>query len=153
MTLTIQRPLALAAFGALLAAGIQVATPADAAPLDQVVATIRDAGGRYQPGSATLAGADCSGLVSVAQSLAMGQPPQRLGNTHSLLAGQWPHAIRGASESDRFIIGADTGHMSAKIGGVRIEATCCGRPFLVGAQARSPFTFPHVFHIDPGVLV
>jgi hypothetical protein len=137
----------------MLAAGVKAAAPAAALPLDRVVATIRDAGGTYRYGAASLEAADCSGLVSVAQSLAMGQPLRRWGDTRSLLAGRWPHAIRGASPSDRFVIGADAGHMSAAIGGVAIEATCCGRPFLVGAQARSPFSFPYLFHVDEEVLL
>lgn len=147
-----RRFLALMALGGLLAAGVKVAAPASAMPLDAVVATIRDAGGHYQRGAATLEAADCSGLVSVAQSLAMGQEPRRLGNTHSLLAGSWPHAIPGATPDDVFIIGASRSHMSAQIDGVRVEATCCGRPFKVGPSARDPFTYPHVFHVDEAVL-
>ena len=147
-----RRLLALTALGALLAAGVKVAAPAEAMPLPEVVATIRDAGGRYSAGAASLSAADCSGLVSVAQSLAMGQEPRRLGNTHSLLAGSWPHAIPGATPDDVFIIGASRSHMSAQIDGVRVEATCCGRPFKVGPAARDPFTYPHVFHVDEAVL-
>jgi len=137
----------------MLAAGIKAAAPAAALPLDRVVATIRDAKGHYRFGAASLSAADCSGLVSVAQSLAMGQPLRRWGDTRSLLAGRWPHTIRGAQPTDRFVIGSDAGHMSAAVDGVAIEATCCGRPFLVGAQARSPFSFPHVFHLDEAVLL
>lgn len=144
--------LALVALGALIAAGIRVAAPADAVPLDQVMQVLRDAHGHYQRGGASLTAADCSGLVSVAQSLAMGQKPRRLGSTRSLLTGAWPHAIPGATPDDRFVIGADYGHMSAKIGNTRIEATCCGRPFLIGPKARSPFTFEHIYHVDPEVL-
>src|SRR5882672_4205027 len=61
----------LAILGALLAAGMKVAPPAAAMPLSQVITTIRDAGGRYVRAGASLTGSDCSGLVSVAQSLAM----------------------------------------------------------------------------------
>ncbi|BBY78917.1 hypothetical protein H7I53_18105 [Mycolicibacterium pulveris] len=147
-----RRLLALLALGWLIAAGIKVAAPASAMPLPEVVATIRDSGGHYQRGAASLTAADCSGLVSVAQSLAMGGKPKRLGNTHSLLAGQWPHAIPGATPDDVFIIGASRSHMSAQIDGVRVEATCCGRPFKVGPGARDPFTYPHVFHVNPEVL-
>lgn len=121
-----RRFFALVASGALLAGGVQ-AVRADAA--------------------------DCSGLVSVAQSLAMGQPPRRLGTTATLVAGRWPHAIPGADPRHRFVIGGDHHHMSAAINGVAIEATCCGQPFRIGADARSPFTFPHVFHIDEKVLL
>lgn len=148
----LRRLLAIAFLSALSVMGIKVAAPAAAMPLDQVVSTIRDAGGHYQRGAASLTAADCSGLVSVAQSLAMGGKPKRLGNTHSLLAGQWPHVVRGANPGDRFIIGASRSHMSAQIDGTRIEATCCGRPFKVGPAARDPFTYPHVFHVDEAVL-
>lgn len=86
---------ALVAVGAMLAAGIKAAAPAAALPLDQVVATIRDAKGHYRFGAASLSAADCSGLVSVAQSLAMGKPLRRWGDTRSLLAGRWPHTIPG----------------------------------------------------------
>lgn len=144
---------ALVAVGAMLAAGIKAAAPAAALPLDQVVATIRDAKGHYRFGAASLSAADCSGLVSVAQSLAMGKPLRRWGDTRSLLAGRWPHAIPGADPRHRFVIGGDHQHMSAAINGVAIEATCCGLPFRIGADARSPFTFPHVFHIDEKVLL
>jgi len=34
-----------------------------------------------------------------------------------------------------------------------VEATCCGQPFRIGADARSPFSFPHVFHIEEAVLL
>lgn len=148
-----RRLLALTATcGALAVCGVQQSAPADAQSLQNAVQALRDAGGRYMPGQASLTAADCSGLVSVAQSLAMGQPPRRLGSTHTLLAGQWPHAISGASDEDKFVIGADRSHMSARVGGVNIEATCCGRPFKIGPDARSPFTFPHIYHIDPAVL-
>ncbi|MGV0793045.1 hypothetical protein [Mycolicibacterium sp. XJ1819] len=145
------RLLVLVALGTLLAAGVKVA-PAHAMPLDAVVATIRDAHGHYAPRSASLKAADCSGLVSVAQSLAMGQPIRRLGNTRSLLAGKWPHAIRGASQDDLFVIGSSRTHMSVRVGGVNLEARQSGEPFLIGPQARDPFTFPTVWHIDPKVI-
>jgi len=144
-----RRLLVCTLFGAVTVAGVDTAD----AQLGHVVETLRSAGGVYVAGGASLHGADCSGLVSVAQSLAMGQPLRRWGDTRSLLAGRWPHAIRGAQPTDRFVIGADAGHMSAAVDGVNIEATCCGRPFLVGAQARSPFSFPHVFHLDEAVLL
>jgi hypothetical protein len=149
-----RRLLALILLSALAAAGVMVAARAEAMPLHEVVATIRDAKGHYARGAASLKAADCSGLVSVAQSLAMGEAPLRLGSTRSLLAGQWPHAIRGASPSDAFIIGANRQHMVAQVGGIRLEATCCGRPFLVGDEAASPFA-PQFrqWHIDARVLV
>lgn len=149
------RQLLLMAFGLMLvAAGVIVATPADATPLDGVVATIRDSGGRYQTAGASLAGADCSGLVSVAQSLAMGRPVRRLGDTHSLLAGRWPDVIRGASPDDAFVIAANRGHMVARIRGVNIEARQSGERFRIGPDAVSPFDAQFVarFHVDPNAL-
>lgn len=139
--------------GGLLAAATKVAPPTQAMPLSQVVATIRDAGGHYASASASLKAADCSGLVSVAQTLAMGQPIHRLGSTHTALAGQWPHAIPGASQGDSFIIGANSGHMVAQINGVGIEASTSGQPFRIGAEATSVWE-PQFqrFHIDPAVL-
>lgn len=122
-------------------------------PLTDVVSTIRDSGGRYVAARASLQASDCSGLVSVAQSLAMGVPIQRFGSTRTILAGQWPHAIPGAVESDRFVIGANSRHMVARIDGVNIEATTSGQPFKVGPDARSPFS-PEFrqWHLDSSVL-
>lgn len=122
-------------------------------PLPQVISAIRDAGGHYLWASASLTAADCSGLVSVAQSLATGQPVHRLGDTNTIFAGGWPNAIRGASPDDAFVIGANRGHMVASIQGVNIEATTAGRPFLVGDQAASPWE-PRFnrWHVDPVVL-
>lgn len=147
-----RRLLAIAFLSALTVMGVKVAAPADAMPLHQVITTIQQSGGHYQRAGASLKGADCSGLVSVAQSLAMGKPIRRWGNTDSLLNGSWPHAIPGAKPDDLFVIGTNHRHMSARVGGIKIEATCCGRPFLVGAQARSPFSFPNLYHVNPEVL-
>lgn len=123
-------------------------------PLTEVVSTIQNSGGRYVFASASLSGADCSGLVSVAQSLAMGQQPHRLGDTRSLLAGKWPNAIRGASVGDLFVIGVNSSHMVASILGTNIEASQRGMPFLVGIQAASPWDKRFVqYRIDPAVLV
>lgn len=114
---------------------------------------IESSGGHYVRASASLQAADCSGLVSVAQTLAMGQPPHRLGNTNSLLAGQWPHAILGATPDDEFVIGVNPGHMLARIQGVNIESRSSGEPFRIGADAASPFD-PQFrrYHIDPLVI-
>lgn len=148
-----RRLLAIIAFGGLLVAGMKVASPVAAVPVAQVVSTIQNSGGHYSAGGASLRGADCSGLVSVAQSLAMGVPIQRFGNTDSLLAGHWPHAIRGAQQSDLFIIGATSSHMVARVNGVGIEATTSGAPFVIGPAAKSPWTPGfQVFHLDPAVL-
>lgn len=82
------------ATAALVVISVITAAPARAAmPLRQVVDTIAGSGGRYRYGQASLLAADCSGLVSVAQTLAMGQPVRRLGDTHTLLAGRWPDVI------------------------------------------------------------
>lgn len=149
-----KRFLILVFLGGLLAAGMKVAPPVRAMPLAQVVSTIRDANGYYVRAGASLKGADCSGLVSVAQTLAMGQNPHRLGSTRTLLAGQWPNAIPGASKDDLFIIGANSGHMVAQVNGVGIEATTSGAPFKVGPTARSVWA-PEFrqWHVDPRVLV
>lgn len=121
--------------------------------LSVVLDTIRHSGGVYVWAGASLSAADCSGLVSVAQSLAMGQKPHRLGDTHSLLAGLWPGAIRGAKPGDRFIIGVNQSHMVAQIDGVNIESRSRGMPFLIGDKARSPFSPEFVqFHIDEHLL-
>lgn len=123
-------------------------------PLSQVISTIRDAGGHYRARSASLAGSDCSGLVSVAQTLATGQPIGRLGSTRTILAGAWPHAIPGAAPDDVFIIGANRSHMVAQINGVGIEASTSGQPYRVGPQASSVWDSRYQrWHIDPAVLV
>lgn len=141
-------------FVGLLSATIGLAPPAAAIPLPDVIAQIRDSGGRYVRAGASLGGADCSGLISVAQSLAMGQPIRRLGDTRSLLGGRWPHAIPGATEQDRFVIGVNSAHMVARIDGVGIEATTSGQPYRIGPSAASPFA-PQFrqFHIDDAVLI
>src|SRR4051812_13492179 len=121
-------------FGGLLSAATTVASPAKAMPLDQVVSTIQDSNGHYAKASASLRAADCSGLVSVAQSLAMGEPIRRLGSTSTILAGRWPGVTPGASSDDVFVIGANSSHMVARILGVNIEASTSGRSFLIGVQ-------------------
>ena len=119
-----------------------------------VLDAIRHSGGVYVWAAASLSAADCSGLVSVAQSLAMGQKPHRLGDTHSLLAGKWPGAIPGAKPGDRFIIGVSPTHMVAMVDGVRLESRSRGMPYLIGDQAASPWDkqFTAVYHIDPKLL-
>lgn len=147
------RLLILVGFGGLLAASITFAPPIPAMPLHQVISTIQAANGHYARASASLSAADCSGLVSVAQSLAMGQPIRRLGSTHTLLAGQWPHAIPGARPDNLFVIGANSGHMVARINGVGIEATTSGQLFKIGAEAASPWEPQfQLWHIDERVL-
>jgi len=114
---------------------------------------ITASGGHYVSASASIEAADCSGLVSVAQSLAMGEPPHRLGNTTSLLNGQWPHAIPGATPTDAFVIGVNAHHMVAMLDGVSIESRTPGEPFRVGGDASSPFDPRYrLYHIDPLVI-
>lgn len=148
-----KRLLCLAFLSGLLS-GSTLFMPAVALADGSVINTLRAANGHYVAGGASLTGADCSGLVSVAQSLATGQPIARKGNTHSLLAGRWPHAVPGATPDDAFVIGANSSHMVASVRGVNIEATTSGRPFLIGPEASSPFE-PRFrqWHIDPAVLV
>lgn len=142
------------AFGALLAAGVSVATPADATTaVERALDAIKGSRGRYVPGAASLPGSDCSGLVSVAQSIAMGKPVRRLGNTDSLLAGRWPGVIAGASPDDAFVIGVSSAHMVAQINGVGIEARQSGEPYRIGPEAASPWSLPKQFHVDPVLLV
>lgn len=150
----LNRLLACMLLGGLLTAGLKVAPIASAMPLSQVISTIRDANGHYSWASASLQAADCSGLVSVAQSLATGQPVHRLGDTHTLLAGGWPDAIPGAAQDDLFIIAANSGHMVAQIGGVGIEAKTRGTPWAIGADATSVWA-PQFrrWHIRPDMLV
>lgn len=139
--------------GFIAAATLYIAGPARAEPLSQVVTTIQNSGGRYVRAGASLSGSDCSGLVSVAQSLAMGVPIHRFGDTRSLLAGRWPYAIRGAVPEDRFVIGVNRSHMVAAIDGISIEASTSGQPYKIGPSAASPFDRRFTqFHIDPGVL-
>lgn len=142
-----------ATFVTCLIASFSGSAPAAAMPLPEVVSTIEHSGGHYVRGSASLVAADCSGLVSVAQSLAMGEPPHRLGNTHSLLAGQWPNVIAGATLEDEFVIGVSPAHMATRIDGVNVESTGGGN-FRVGGNAASPFDsqFTRQFHVDPAVL-
>lgn len=150
----VRRLLALMAFGALLAGGITVATPADATTaVERALDAIKGSRGRYVPGAASLVGSDCSGLVSVAQSIAMGKPIRRLGDTRSLLAGHWPGVIPGASPDDAFVIGVSSAHMVARINGVGIEARQSGEAYRVGSDAASPWSLPRQFHVDPVLLV
>ncbi len=124
-------------------------------PLQDVIATIQGSGGRYVAAGASLRGSDCSGLVSVAQSLATGQPIHRVGSTRSLLAGQWPGVIPGASVGDRFIIAANRSHMVAQVDGIGIEATTSGQPYKIGPAASSVWDPKYVVrvHINPALLV
>lgn len=128
---------------------------ASADTLGGVVDQLKNANGRYGWGSASLPRADCSGLVSVAQSLATGRAPRRLGDTHSLLAGRWPDVAPGATDDDAFVIGANRSHMVARILGVNIESSTSGEPYRFGPDAASPFDpqFTTRFHVVPEHLI
>lgn len=146
--------LACMTVGAVVAA-LVLTPPAhavDSGP-DRALAAVRSSGGHYRTASASLLASDCSGLVSVAQSIAMGRPIRRLGDTRSLLAGRWPGAIPGATPDDVFIIAASSTHMVAVINGVGIEARQSGEAYRVGADAASPWSLPRQFHIDPALIV
>ena len=150
----VRAALALMAVGAVV--GVIAVGPARATGSgpERALAAVRESGGHYQRGAASLPASDCSGLVSVAQSIAMGRVVQRLGNTDSLLAGRWPGAVRGATPADVFVVGVNKAHMVAAIDGVNIEATCCGQPYRVGPSAKSPFAPEFVqYHIDPTLMV
>ncbi|KZM68124.1 hypothetical protein [Nocardia terpenica] len=107
----------------------------------------------YMWGGSSAAGADCSGEVGMLQQVSMGvlQPTTRLGTTSSLLAGQWPGVIGGASPSDLFVIGTNADHMVASILGVSIEERQPGETLRLGAAAASPFSsqFTNRYHVDP----
>ena len=119
------------------------------------LSAIESSGGHYVWSAASLAAADCSGLVSVAQDIATGQPIHRLGDTHTLMAGRWPGVLPGAGPDDEFIIASSPSHMMAQIDGVRIESRTKGQPFLVGDQAADPWgpQFTVHVHVDPALLV
>lgn len=141
---------------ATVLASVSMAAPAAALPdgVPAALSEIESSGGRYVWAAASLSAADCSGLVSVAQSIAMGQAPHRLGDTHTLLAGRWPGAIPGATPDDAFVIGVSPSHMVARLNGVGIESRTRGMPYLIGDQAASPWDrqFTRVYHIDPSLI-
>lgn len=155
-TIGVRPALALMAVGAV-AASFFVPPPACAtvAGPERALAAVRDSGGHYRRASASLQASDCSGLVSVAQSIAMGQAPHRLGDTRSLLAGRWPGVIPGATPDDVFIIATSSTHMVAQINGVGIEARSNGEPYRVGPSAASPWDrqFSRRYHVDPTLMV
>ena len=138
---------------ALMISATTILASAASARADDVVSTIANSHGHYAWAQASLQAADCSGLVSVAQTLAMGEQPHRLGDTRTLLAGQWPGAIRGATPDDSFVIGSSPTHMVARINGVNVESR--GGPYRIGDDAASPWDrqFTEQYHIDPGLLV
>ncbi|GAB3211356.1 phage tail tape measure protein [Nocardia tengchongensis] len=104
-------------------------------------------------GSDLTVGVDCSGLVGDAVQLAQGvaNPTARLGDTTSMLAGQWPGLIRGATASDIFAIGANADHTAMTILGTPIEARQRGEKIRYGSSAVGAFDpqFSAQFHVDP----
>jgi hypothetical protein len=144
------------ATAALVVISVITAAPASAVtPLRQVVDTIAASGGRYRYGQASLMAADCSGLVSVAQTLAMGVPVRRLGDTRSLMAGRWPDLIPGATPADLFIVATNATHMVAQVDGIGIESRSSGQPYRIGGDAASVFDpkFTRIYHVDERLLV
>ncbi|MFI5542100.1 transglycosylase SLT domain-containing protein, partial [Nocardia sp. NPDC051900] len=107
-------------------------------------------------GSDLATGVDCTGLIGDAIQIAQGiaNPTARLGDTTSLLAGQWPHVLSGASKSDVFAIGANAEHAAATILGTNIEARQSGERIRYGGDAVSAWDpqFTAQFHVDPGTF-
>ncbi|MFE3229344.1 phage tail tape measure protein [Nocardia sp. NPDC059228] len=104
-------------------------------------------------GSDLTVGVDCTGLVGDAIQLAQGvaNPTGRLGDTTSMLAGQWPGLVRGASASDVFTIGANEAHAAMTILGTNMEARQTGEKIRYGSSAVGAFDpqFTAQFHVDP----
>ena len=102
-------------------------------------------------------GADCSGIVGVAQQVAQGipNPTRRLGTTMTVLSGGWPGFISGATSSDLFVVGANDHHMVASILGTDIEERETGENIRIGKDAASPFDgqFTTLGHIDPKLFI
>lgn len=94
-------------------------------------------GQAYQWGGSSIGATDCSGEVGLWQIALQDITPrdQRLGNTTSLLAGQWPDLVPGTS--GLFIVGSNHEHMVAQLDGVNIESG--GNGVQIGAGATSPF--------------
>ncbi|MEV6258084.1 phage tail tape measure protein [Nocardia sp. NPDC051911] len=107
-------------------------------------------------GSDLATGVDCTGLIGDAIQIAQGaaNPTQRLGDTASLLAGQWPHVLSGASKSDVFAIGANADHAAATILGTNFEARQTGERIRYGSNAASAWDpqFTAQFHVDSGTF-
>ncbi|OXR46676.1 hypothetical protein B7C42_01651 [Nocardia cerradoensis] len=139
------------------AAGVTTTQKPASGP-EQALAQIREhQSTMYAWGGADLAtGVDCTGLIGDAIQIAQGvaNPTGRLGDTTSLLAGQWPHVLSGASSSDIFTIGANATHAAANILGTNIEARQTGERIRIGTDAVSPFDsqFTAQFHVDPSVF-
>ncbi|MGW0052040.1 phage tail tape measure protein [Nocardia nova] len=139
------------------AAGVTTTAKPASGP-EQALAQIREhASTMYAWGGSDLAtGVDCTGLIGDAIQIAQGisNPTGRLGDTNSLLAGQWPHVLSGASSSDIFTIGANKDHAAANILGTNIEARQTGERIRIGADAVSPWDsqFTAQFHVDPSVF-
>lgn len=139
------------------AAGVTSTQKATSGP-EQALAQIRDhANTMYAWGGSDLAtGVDCTGLIGDAIQIAQGvtNPTGRLGDTNSLIGGQWPHVLSGASSSDVFTIGANKDHAAANILGTNFEARQQGERIRIGSDAVGPFDsqFTWQGHLDPSVF-
>lgn len=132
--------------GASIKSGLQVA-------LDKIRAHITT---MYQWGGFDLAsGVDCSGLVGDGLLLATGkQPDHRVGDTTSLMRGEWPGMIKGATRNDLFIAGVNPDHVVGSIMGTKIEARQSGEQIRMGSDAADPFDeqFVQQWHLDPTLI-
>ena len=82
-----------------------------------------DAGASYVWGGHSRTGSDCSGFVSRVAWTAQGVDPDsvgRMGNTNTMMAGQWPGFRRG--RFGPFIVGVNSEHMAATIDGIPVES-------------------------------
>lgn len=82
-----------------------------------------DAGASYVWGGHSRTGSDCSGYVSRVAWTAQGVDPDsvgRMGNTTTMMAGQWPGFRRG--RFGPFIVGVNSEHMAATIDGIPVES-------------------------------
>lgn len=82
-----------------------------------------DIGARYSWGGWSREAADCSGFVGRVAWAAQGRDPDtagRMGNTTSMMAGQWPGFKRG--RVGPFIVGVNSAHMAATIDGIPVES-------------------------------
>jgi hypothetical protein len=139
------------------AAGVTSTQKAASGP-EQALAQIRDhAATMYAWGGADLAtGVDCTGLIGDAMQIAEGitNPTARVGDTTSMLAGQWPHLLSGASTSDIFAVGANKDHAAGTILGTNFEARQTGERIRIGSDAVSAWDpqFTAQWHLDPSVF-
>ena len=101
-------------------------TIAGRAGLDRALEEFRSsvsAGARYLYGGHSREAADCSGFVGRGAWAAQGHDPDasgRMGNTTSLMAGQWPGFSRGINGP--FVIGVNSEHMAATVDDIPVES-------------------------------